>query len=451
MYSAEIESREAKGAMPGERQITTNQSGHILANIGVWSADGEWLVYDTRPDPEGAVFEGNTIEVVTTRSGEVKTLYRSQNGTHCGAPTFSPNGREVAFMVGPENPTSEWQYCAWHREGLLVNVQSGLVRHLDARDLSPPYTAGALRGGTHLHVWEPRGEWIAFTYEDHVLATLKEPGPADDINQRNIGISVPGKPVRVSKGHGRNRDGDYFSVLVTRTVTHPRPGSDEILRACEEGWIGTNGYVRLDGTRQERALAFQGTVVLANGRTNAEVFVVDLPEDLSIPGEGPLQGTVKKRPYPPRGTVQRRITFTGEQKYPGIQGPRHWLRSSPDGKQIAFLARNDEGVVQLWTVSLNGGVPKCITRNRWPIASAFTWSPDGQQLAHTMDGSVCVTEVATGRTTRLTAKGQGAAAPRPEACVFSPDGNQVAYIRQIGGYNQIFTVDVNAQRGRQTK
>ena len=202
-----------------------------------------------------------------------------------------------------------------------MNVRSGVVRQFDARDLSPPYTAGALRGGTHLHVWEPRGEWIAFTYEDHVLATLKDPGPADDINQRNIGIGFPGKPVRVSKGHGRNRDGDYFSVLVTRTVTQPRPGSDEIQRACEEGWIGTNGYVRLDGTRQERALAFQGTVVLANGSTNAEVFVVDLPEDLSVPGEGPLEGTDKKRPYPPRGTVQRRITFTGEQKYPGIQGP----------------------------------------------------------------------------------------------------------------------------------
>jgi hypothetical protein len=42
---------------------------------------------------------------------------------------------------------------------------------------------------------------------------------------------------------------------------------------------------------------------------------------------------------------------------------------------------------------------------------------------------------------RLTTPSDGPA-PRPEACVFSPDGRRVAHVRPIGGFNQIFSVDV---------
>ena len=60
-----------------------------------------------------------------------------------------------------------------------------------------------------------------------------------------------------------------------------RPGSGEIKRANEEGWIGTSGYVREDGSRQRRAIAFQGQIVTAQGENVTEVFVVDLPDQLA--------------------------------------------------------------------------------------------------------------------------------------------------------------------------
>src|SRR5262249_60861462 len=254
--------------------------------------------------------------------------------------------------------------------------------------------------------------------------------------------SVPGRPVRVPAGAARNHDGEYFTVLVTRTVAQPRAGSDEIRRACEEAWVGTNGYLRADGTRQARALAFQGEVVTRSGTTVEEVFIVDLPEDLTRAGEGPLTGSDTHRPFPPRGMAQRRLTFSTERRYPGLQGPRHWLRSSPDGSRIAFLMKDDAGIVQLWTISPNGGAPALLTRNPWPIASAFSWSPDGWFIAHAMDNSVALTDTRTGRTTRLTPRCDDAEAPRPEACVFSPDQKHLAYVRRISAdgqaSNQIF-------------
>jgi len=202
--------------------------------------------------------------------------------------------------------------------------------------------------------------------------------------------------------------------------------------------------VRADGSRQRRALAFQGQVVADNGATISEVFIADLPDDLTQPGDGPLAGTETRMPSPPKGCVQRRLTFTAQRKFPGLQGPRHWLRSSPDGSRIAFLMKDDAGLAQLWTVSPNGGPPAQVTRNPWSIASTFTWSPDGRRLAYVMDNSICVTEAVSGKTKRMTRRTDDATAPRPEACVFSPDGKKLAYLRRVAEsgafYNQIFVV-----------
>ena len=104
--------------------------------------------------------------------------------------------------------------------------------------------------------------------------------------------------------------------------------------------------------------------------------------------------------------------------------------------------RDDQGVVQLWTIAPVGGEPRQLTKNSKPISSAFTWSPDGKQIAHVMDNSVCLTDAATGKTARITERSSDADAPRPEAVVFSPDGGHVAYVRNVesgaGKWNQIF-------------
>ncbi len=425
-----------------EAQVTRGPGGRILTNTGVWSPDSEWVVYDCRPDPAGDRFEGSAIEAVNVRTGQVRELYRAKNGAHCGVATFHPARGAVVFILGPEHPTPDWQYGPYHRQGVIVDWdRPGLARNLEARDLTEPFTPGALRGGTHVHVWHPAGDWVSFTYEDHLLAQFKTASNTNDINQRQVGVWVPAPPVKVDRDHPRNHDGTGFAVVVTQTKAAPRPGTDEIARAFEEGWIGTNGYVRPDGTRQRRALAFQGQVVSQAGEPFAEVFVADLPEDLTRPGLGPLAGTATRAPAPPAGVSQRRVTFTETRKFPGIQGPRHWLRSSPDGSRIATLMKDDAGIVQIWTVSPNGGPAQPLTRNPWPVASAFTWSPDGRYLAHVMDNSVCVSDAATGATHRLTPRSPDALAPRPEACVFSPDGKKIAFVRRIesgaGVANQI--------------
>lgn len=433
-----------------EKQLTFNPCGHILTNIGVWSPDSKWIVYDVRSDREGSVFDGTRVEKVQIETREVVVLYESGREAKCGVATWSPVENKVVFILGPENPTADWQYAPNHRQGVVVDASTpGKEDLLDACDITPPFTPGALRGGSHVHVFSGDGRWVSFTYQDHVLARFKEETATQQIDLRNVGVSVTGRSVHVPKGHPRNHDGTSFTVLVTRTSAHPAPGSDEISKAFEDAWVGSNGYRRSDGGCQKRALAFQGHVLMRDGRTVAEAFIVDIPEDVTRAGDGPLEGTETLRPFPPAGTVQRRLTYTTDRKYPGLQGPRHWLRSSPDGSRIAMLMKDDAGIVQLWTISPQGGTPRQVTQNPWSVASAFSWSPDGKLVAHVMDNSVFVTEIDTGRSTRLTDRCADSRAPRPEACVFSPDGSMIAYVRTMAtpageSHNQIFIVSVPA-------
>jgi WD40 repeat protein len=426
-----------------EKQITSAPTGHVISNVNAWSPDSQWLVYDIRSDPAGDVFDGTRIERVNVATGVIQVLYESVHGSHCGVSSCNPVDSRIIFIRGPENPTPDWQYSACHRSGAIVDAREpGMAVTLDARDLTPPFTPGALRGGTHLHTFSADGQWIAFTYEDALLAKYDKPGADHDINQRNVGVSVPGKSVEVSKDDPRNHNGSYFTVLVTQTTPQPMPGSDEIERASEESWIGTNGYLKPDDSRQARAIAFQGKVVTPKGDVISEVFVVDIPDDVTVAGDRPLEGTSTRMPGAPRGTVQRRLTFTADRKYPGLQGPRHWMRSSPDGSQIAFLMRDDDGIVQLWTISPNGVQPRQVTHNSSSVASAFTWNRDGRHIAYIMDGSVFVTNVQTGQSRRIIETASDDSAPRPEACVFSPDGHKIAYVRSVKNgektHNQIF-------------
>lgn len=426
-----------------EFQVTHARRDHVLTNVNIWSPDSQNIVFDVRTSEK---FNGSSIEEVEIASGRVRTLFESIDGAHCGVATYSPVGPWVAFILGHAHPSADWHYGVSRRRGVLVDTRRpGSMVALDAMNYGPPFTPGALRGGSHVHVFSPDGLWVSFTYDDEVLRQLGTSGADHDLNQRNIGVAVPAGPVTVAPTHARNHGGEYFSVIVTRTHNRPRPGSDDICRACEEGWVGSDGYVRANGVRQKRALAFQGSVVAADGSTHAEVFVADLPEDLTIPGDGPLAGTAHRYPRPPRGITYRRLTFSSGRKYPGVAAvPRHWIRSSPDGSRIAFLMKDGQGVVQLWWVSPNGGEPRQLTRNHWHIASAFTWSPDGRWIAHAMDNSIFATEAMTGRSYRLTPRSGDPTAPLPVACVFSPDGRSIAYLRKVNSsgevHSQIFVV-----------
>lgn len=407
---------------PGQhamKQVTFAPRNHQLTNTRTWTPDSQWLVFDVRPS--GASFTGETIERVNVNSGTVETVYHATQGARVGVVTVHPTQERYVFIHGPEQPDAQWQYDFHHRRGVVAF--QGAVENLDAMDITAPYTPGALRGGSHVHVYSPNGQFVSFTYNDHVL---HERDPALDL--RNVGVAAPYGPVTPQGKHPREYSGSHWCVLVSRTTPTPVPGSDEINRAYEEGWVGNH------------ALAFIGDTLAENGDKVPELFIVDLPQDEAgwkQPGGGPLAGTATTMPAPPAGVSQRRLTFTHHRRYPGLVNvPRHWVRANPQATAIAFLMRDDAGVVQLWLISPQGGEPRQLTYHASGIQSAFNWHPSGEWLGFVLEERIACCHAGTGDITFLTKV--HAHAPSADAIVFSPDGKQIAWMEEVDGYRQLW-------------
>ncbi|PLM95769.1 DUF3748 domain-containing protein, partial [Klebsiella variicola] len=255
---------------------------------------------------------------------------------------------------------------------------------------------------------------------------LHERDPALDL--RNVGVAAPYGPVTPQGKHPREYSGSHWCVLVSRTTPTPVPGSDEINRAYEEGWVGNH------------ALAFIGDTLAENGDKVPELFIVDLPQDEAgwkQPGGAPLAGTATTMPAPPAGVSQRRLTFTHHRRYPGLVNvPRHWVRANPQATAIAFLMRDDAGVVQLWLISPQGGEPRQLTYHASGIQSAFNWHPSGEWLGFVLEDRIACCHAGTGDITFLTKV--HAHAPSADAIVFSPDGKQIAWMEEVDGYRQLW-------------
>lgn len=415
-------------------QLTHAASGHTLHHNGVFSPDGQWIVFDGRND-DTKIGETSVIGVVHVKTGEEQVIYQTKNptlyGPGVGAASFSPVADWVIFIHGLINADKERPYDLSRRTGVAIDLKHPLQPvFMDARDVTAPYTPGALRGGTHSHCWSGDGRMISFTYND----ALVEP------DLRTVGIMLDaGHPVLVDSSDGNN-SGQYYAVVVADVVAQPQPGSDEISKAFDECWVGKAGYTNTAGRRIPYAIAFQGNTRNEKGETVTELFIADLdPEE--ILKDTAAVGISGVRPHVPNGVRVQRITRTGK----GLSSVRHWLRSSPDGRFIYALAPDDKGIAQIVRFAVNGGQANYITKNATPVDYSFNLSKEGDRIAYVTENNLYLFNLLTNENIRLTFNKPGdlkiVGAPS-----FSPDGHILAYnqYRPSGQqqYLQIMTVAV---------
>ena len=412
-----------------EVQLTKDLSyNHDLDNNDNFSPDDQWIVYDTRTE-EGGIGACGRIEKVNVSTGEVVVMYElPQNqsfGPGVGAVSYSHTDNQVIFIHGLLNITADNPYQQWRRTGVMVKDSApGKPIFIDARDITLPYTPGALRGGTHRHEFSGDGQWVGYTYNDAILKQLED-ATGEIHNLRTIGVSKKIGPVLVDKDlNGENVDGEWFSALVVSVVANPESGSDEISRAAGDSWVGTNGYINGNGQRQ-MARAFIGTTKDKNGQDVDEVFIVDIPDDITLPGNiGPLEGTATTMPAPPQGATQRRLTITANTAQPGCVGI---VRSAPDGSQLTFIARDENGIKQIFSVTPFGGAPEQLTFHDSDVQSAARWFPDSQHISYIWNNSIMKLKVGDKEAIALT---KPTDLP-PTDIVIAHDGQYIAFNRLV--------------------
>jgi len=425
-----------------ETQLTFSEQNHELDHNENFSPDDQWIVYDTRPDPAG-IAQNTRLEKVHVSSGKQETLYQVSDptsyGPGVGAVSYHPFLPQVVFIHGLEPANEMSPYAAHRRTGVILderNLES--LYYMDSRDIKEPFVPGALRGGTHRHQWSRDGDWIGFTYNDALMVDLEaKTGQKHDLRtigvSKRIGPKVPVKPNSL----GENIQGEWFSALVVPVVANPKPGTDEISRAYEDWWVGSQGYRKPDGTYQ-RSRAFLGDLISDDGESITEVFVVDIPEIIHIPGNrGPLEGTAETMPAPPQGVTIRRITRTENRTYPGVSPiPRHWVSSPADGSYISYLAKDDAGIVQVFLVSPLGGEPIQATQHETDVQSMVRWHPNSITFAYVTDNSLFTAEVSSkGKVSnpkRITKKNSEA----PFAHCWSRKGDRIAFNRYEHSANE---------------
>lgn len=428
-------------------QITKEAYNHDLDNNDNFSPDGRWLVYDTRTGI-GGIGGSPSVERVNIETGRVEPLFvvkDNQNwGPGAGAVSYHPTEGKVIFIHGLAYCSEKNPYQQWKRTGVIVgDTQPNVPIYMDARDVTLPFTPGALRGGTHRHEWSKDGNWVGYTYNDAFMKALED-STGIKWNLRTIAVSRKGMAVQVDhSGEGDNVSGEWFSAVVVRVVPDPAPGSDEISNAASDSWVGTGSYINKDGKRQV-ARAFLGKVKNRNNQAADDLFVVDIPDSIDLPGEfGPLEGTPVTFPMPPKGTIQRRLTYTAETAHPGCGGV---VRSSSDGKWIAYTAADSKGVQQIFLISPDGGASRQITDHPAGVQTCARWSPDNRSICYQSENSIIICTVSDEPFEKRFKRITPVSKEEMSNIVWSNDGKTIAFNKPVKDeasgkvFKQIFTV-----------
>ena len=391
------------------RIITKNHDGRVLTNNNIWTPDSRCLMYDTRSDRLGDIFDSTRIMQVDVKTGEEQCVYFSKHGAGCGVVTTHPFDDRYVFIAGPENPTSDWMYGPTHRQGMIGQRSAPYTSHpMDARELTERPVAGALRGGTHVHMWHPKGDWLRSTYNDAFVSP----------NVRDIAVHIPGT-VDVPSTHARNHSGTYHSFIVTDTVVTPT-SQDHITRAYEETWLGSS-----------RQIAFMADTFV-NGEALTELFLVDTaPLTLASSHSFDHANRIK----PPAGITQRRLTHFAETDLRIVKKPRHWLVTSPDGSTIALLLQNKSNPPQLFTLDVATLKLTQRTFVASGVTTAISWSKDGGLIAFGSQTAVNVLDTLTWKVREVAEVHVGALLPL--VCCISPNSSHVAVQVRDGETNHI--------------
>jgi Tol biopolymer transport system component len=363
-----------------------------------WSPDGAQIAFQSAPAGEIGFNAGNaqppsTIWLVSAEGGEPRQLTEAGNpaGGH-GAPSWSPDGKRVAFDASNFGTYSVWSVSL---QGTDVKKTSGQLHATDA--VYAP-------DGKSIYFVGDRGSSIQKVNVSGAGEPIGEPIKVFDASGariRQISIAANGKRIMYAS---LSTSSDIWLTPLTLDVdstneqpielTHGRNTRNTLPAFSPDGKrivyvvYGVGGIWQLwvmdaDGNHQNQ-LAADGTIPCWFPDGNRVGFISGIdkhPEYWSVAVEG--------------GKEKKLFDFDESVNF---------ARLSPDGKQVAFNS-NRGGTRNIWLASIEGGAPKQLTFDR-ESAGFPAWSPDGKwlafQVSHSEGSYIAMIPSAGGEPIRLT-------------------------------------------------
>jgi Tol biopolymer transport system component len=326
-------------------------------------------------------------------SGELKALDTNPLTSFPGdetQPTFSPDGKKMAFVWSGENNDNSDIYIRDIGSGSMFQLTTNL-----AEDLSP--------------VWSPDGKRLAFLRaapnETEVYVS-----PSGGGIHGSITSLFPTRIEAVGRHLDWSPDGKYLAAADKKLAEEPfsivlievNTGHKIQVTTPPAGMIGDMGPAfSPDG----KSIAF----IRAISSGVDDIFIT------SVSGGGVR-----------RITTDRRYIIS--------------LTWSADGRSLVFSS-NRLGAHTLWRVSAEGGpierVPGLAENISDPV-----FSPDGKKLAYAqfyIDTNIWRLDMKTGDSRQYIASTQFESSPQ-----FSPDGSKVAFRSTRSGHNEIWVADAKS-------
>jgi Tol biopolymer transport system component len=402
-FASGTQAPNTSGAATRDVRLTIGEGTSMAAAV---SPDGQTIVIDLL----GALW---TLDIDGGRATRIL-----DDGYDAHAPSWSPDGRRIAFQAYREN---SWNIWTVGRDGSDLRRETS-----SAFDDREPH-------------WSPDGTRLAFAsdrsgnYDVWTIAlaerTLQQI-THEDGNEFMPAWSADGQDVIYLSD--RPKRGVYATRLATMAERLLHADSRTLAGPTLSG-DGRLAYVAIDGATAH--------LIVASDNHAANIAASDedvFPFRPSWTRNGDLvytaDGAIKKRTA--GGGSAQRIDFTADVSFtrdgfrperralpdPGPQPALGLMRPAiaPDGSRIAFAALGD-----LWLVPAQQGTvtPTRLTNDVF-IETDPAWSPDGTQLAFSSDraGSMdlWIRTLENGDDRRV--------ATRATSAAWSPDGSRIAFL-----------------------